>query len=149
MGVRGVGALKFFCFVFLFHIAAMSLAHADDKVQSKSCVELIKDLKGMQQAQHQLLQSFLQKGDSIANTMDQHSQNLKLSQSRNGKLKKTDFQGLSRSAEALRKHQTKEADLISRFEKASDSLLDQVQDCLQKSSNISSHKSVADSSAKN
>lgn len=148
-GQRKMGILKLSCLVVAFHLLAMSLAKAEDRFQNRSCTELKKDLKDMQQAQHQLFSSFEQKSESLAVTLDQHAQNLIKAQGKNGKLKKTDFQGLTRSADALRKHQTKENDLISRFEKATALLLDQVQSCLEKNSSISSHKSVADDSAKN
>ena len=148
MGVRMGGIVKAVIIAVFFHLAAMSLAQAEEK----NCADLAQDLKAMQGAQHQLFSSFGQKNSGLAKTFDLHAENLQKALKRNGKLSKSDLRGLNRSATALRKHQVKESDLIARFEKASSLLLDQVQVCLEKSEKnptISSNKSVADSEAKN
>lgn len=127
------------------HVVAGSLANAGEK----TCAELIDDVKAMRQAQSQLFNSYDQKTSSIATTLDLHSENLQKAQKKYGRLKKTDFKGLNRSADALRKNQLKEANLIARFEKASSQLLDQVQSCLEKNTTISSTHSIENGAAKN
>jgi thioredoxin-related protein len=144
-GLQKTGILKAVVIMIVFHLAALSLAQAEEK----NCAELSQDLRAMQNAQHQLLAAFEQKTAGLAATFDIHAENLQKALKRSGSLKKTDFQGLRKSATALRKHQIKETDLVTRFEKASALLLDQVQACLAKTPSISSNKSVADTSAKN
>ncbi len=146
MGKKRTGVFKVICILVGFHLLAGSLANADER---KTCADLIQDLKAMQQAQQQLFYSFDQKTTSIATTLDLHSENLQKAQKKYGKLKKTDFKGLNRSADALRNNQAKEAELIARFEKASSQLLDQVQSCLEKNTRISSTNSVNNTSVKN
>ena len=124
--------------VIIVSILMSLLLAADSQAGSKKCMDLIQELQAMQKAQHQLLQSFSQKNGMVAETLDQHADQLQMKMSRQGKLKKSDIQGLRLSAKAFRSHESKEENLVERFERASQQLFDQVQSCLENKSDIAS-----------
>ena len=103
-----------------------SAAHATNN----KCENLAQELKAMQQAQHQLLESRAAKGELLSETMDQHAAQLEKILASSHQIKRGHIQNLRLSAKAFRGHENREAQLIQRFEKASDQLLDQVQACL-------------------
>lgn len=124
----------------LIYFGAFTLAQANISDVKKTCSDLVNDLKAMQKAQSELLNSFQRKSQSIASTLDIHAENLRKKAQIKGKLKSNEIGILNRSADALRHHQAKEAELVGRFEKASAQLLDQVQTCLIKNQNLADSK---------
>ena len=94
------------------------------------CGDLIHDLKAMQSAQKQLLQSLGQKNQIIATVLDQNAEKLEKIMSHQRTLKRSDLSSLHISAQAFRCQAKRETALIAKFERASDELLGQVQSCL-------------------
>lgn len=114
------------------------LLTADSQASQKKCSELVQELQAMQKAQSQLLSSFSQKNGTVAEVLDQHADQLQKKMSRQGKLKKSDIETLKRSANAFRGHEVREGNLVMRFEKASQELLNKVESCLSEKSEIAS-----------
>ncbi len=84
----------------------------------------------MQSAQRELLKSLSEKSGMVANVLDQSAEKLEKIMSMNRGMKKSDLTAIRMSAKAYRGHGQREKALISKFQKASDSLLDQVRSCL-------------------
>lgn len=101
---------------------------------SNQCAELAEDLKAMQTAQKQLLQSLSRKNGTMASVLDQNAQKLEKKMKTQRALKRSDLNPLKASANSFRGHERREAQIIEQFERASDSLLDQVQVCLVQNS---------------
>jgi hypothetical protein len=109
-------------------IAAILLALPS--IAASKCDDLIQEIKSMQNAQKQLLQSLSQKNEMIATVLDQNADKLEKKMTVQRALKKSDLYSLRVSAKAFRNHEQRESALIERFEKASAELLDQVQTCI-------------------
>ncbi len=99
------------------------------------CAKAAEDLRGMQEAQKQILTSLSKQNQSLAETLDQHADVLDKKMNRNGKVKKTDIQVIHRSAQSFRSYGEKEQSLVRKYEKASDALLSKVQACLSSAAN--------------
>lgn len=97
---------------------------------SQRCEGLSQDLKAMQSAQRQLLQSLGQKNQIIATVLDQSAKQLETIMSRQRTLRKSDLASLHLSAKAFRGHEKRETALIAKFQQASDELIEEVQSCL-------------------
>lgn len=95
-----------------------------------NCMELSEDLKAMQAAQKQLIQSLSQKNELMASTLDRTADKLERNSSQRKNIKKSDLKSLRIVAKAFRGHEKRESALVARFERASAELLDQVQVCL-------------------
>lgn len=95
-----------------------------------NCMELSEDLKAMQAAQKQLIQSLSQKNEVMASTLDRTADKLERNSSQRKNIKKSDSKSLRIVAKAFRGHEKRESALVARFERASAELLDQVQVCL-------------------
>lgn len=121
------GSLGFFT-ALLFSVSALAAA--------PKCEELSQDLKAMQEAQKQLLQSLSRKNEMMATVLDQSAEKLEKILTHNRTMKKSDLSGLHISARAFRNHEKRETALIEKFERASGELLDQVQGCLANSNSI-------------
>ncbi len=103
---------------------------------SNKCENLIQDLKSMQGAQKELLQSFMKKNETMAEVLDQQADRLEKNLVLHQSLKKYDLSPMHVSAEAFRSHRVKEAQIVDRFGKASGELLEQVKACLAVNSKI-------------
>lgn len=96
--------------------------------KASDCRALVKELRAYQGAQNSLMKGFVQKNETLAETLDLYSAQF---QKRKGILKKGDFASLDQSAEAFRAHGAREKNLVGRFETSSSALLDQVVQCLE------------------
>lgn len=85
----------------------------------------------MKMAQHQLLESRSATTELFSNALNQHADNFEQILADSQRIKKSHVQNLRVSAKAFQKHENQESQLIQRFEKASDQLLDQVQACIE------------------
>lgn len=94
------------------------------------CASLAEDLKAMQSAQRELLQSLSDKSGLMASVLDQSAEKLEKIMAKNRGMKRSDLSSLRMSAKAYRNHEQREKVLISKFQRASDGLLDQVRSCL-------------------
>lgn len=99
-------------------------------VAAPKCEDLIEDLKAMRTAQSQLLKSYSKKNEAFTVVLDQNAKKLEKTLGTRRGIQKTDLKMLQASARAYRNHQAREDALIDRFEKASATLLEQVQYCL-------------------
>lgn len=128
-----MGRLMGFWVAILFSVFSFSSTSAILKkpaATAVTCAELAEDLKAMQSAQKQLLQSLAKKNETIAQVLDQNATQLEKRMAKNRTLKRSDLQSLRVSARAFRGHDKRETALVTRFEKASNELLAQVQICL-------------------
>lgn len=96
---------------------AQSLAGVD-------CSGLKAELKAMHQAQNVLLTNMIDNNDTMAETLDRYAVELKRGYS------KKDFIGLKSSAQSFRDHKVREQKLVSRFNTATQALLQKVESCL-------------------
>lgn len=96
--------------------------------KASDCRALVKELRAFQNAQSSLMRGFVQKNETLAETLDLYSAQF---QKRKGTLKKGDYASLTQSADAFRAHGQREANLVGRFETSSGALLDQVAQCLE------------------
>lgn len=110
--------------VFLFSLSGMAA--------SNKCETFAKDLKAMQVAQKQLMATFIRKNDTMAQVLEQNARRLETQLVHRRSLKRSDLNALRIAAQTFRGHDEKEQALVNRFEKASASLLEQVQKCLTK-----------------
>lgn len=92
------------------------------------CRGLVKEIRSFQSAQSVLMRGFVDKNDTLAETLDLYSTQF---QKRRGQLKKGDYLSLKQSAEAFRSHAQREGKLVGRFETSSNDLLNQVVQCLE------------------
>jgi hypothetical protein len=113
----------------LFSVSAFASPHS-------RCEEMVQDLKAMQAAQRQLLQSLGEKNQIIAMVLDQNAQKLEKLMSKQRTLRKSDLSSLHVSAKAFRGHEKRETALIAKFQHASDELLTEVESCLEKHGEI-------------
>ena len=97
---------------------------------SSRCAELSQELNSMQRAQAQLLESFARRDGDFAQTLEQHESKLERVLSKSGHVRRSDILVLRRSAAVFRSHEEKEQELVSKFEKATEKLLTEVQTCL-------------------
>jgi hypothetical protein len=104
-------------------------------VEKIDCAKTAEDLRGMQEAQRQILTSLSKQNQSLAGTLDQHADVLDKKMNRSGKVKKTDIQVIHRSAQSFRLYGEKEQNLVRKYEKASNELLSKVQICLSSAAN--------------
>ena len=109
-------------FAALIVLLALSAA-----AQARTCAELNQDLRSMQKAQSSLLDSMVNKNDSMASTLDQYAENFNSQKA----VRTTDVVSLKRSAEAFRSHKAREQKLVSRFQSKTDELLGQIEQCLK------------------
>lgn len=109
-----------------------------------NCRDLVKDLRSFQKAQNLLMQSFAQRSETLAETLDLYKFDF---QSKNGRLKTSDFLSLSQSADAFRSHSERESKLVDRFERTSAHLLEQVVRCLQNSPTLSQNATLGSTQA--
>jgi hypothetical protein len=107
-------------FLFISILLATLLADA-----SPACSQLIQELKSMQMAQIQLLDSMSRKDDDFAKVLRQQSVRME-----NHVPKKSDVLSLANAATAYEQHGEKQKDLVRRFKIASAELLLKVSDCL-------------------
>ncbi len=97
-------------------------------LKSSDCRGLAKELRSFQNAQSSLMRGFVQKNETLAETLDLYSTQF---QKRKGMLKKGDYASLSQSADAFRSHGVRESNLVGRFETSANALIDQVVQCLE------------------
>lgn len=93
--------------------------------QNLNCQQVKIQLRGLQEAQEELLKSFLNKNLAMAGTMDEHAKRLQKSAKRTKQVK-----SLRDSADSFREHHQREAKLIARFEQASREVLRLAEKCM-------------------
>lgn len=84
----------------------------------------------MQNAQKSLLATFIRKNEMMAAVLDQNAERMEIKIEQRQTLKLSDLNSLKNSADAYRNHESKEKELIKKFEKAAANLIGQVQKCL-------------------
>lgn len=99
------------------------------RVSATDCRALAQELRSFRKAQTSLIRGFVQKNETLAETLDLYSSQFQ--RRKGGALKKQDFASLRQSADAFRAHGQREANLVGRFETSADALLDQVAQCLE------------------
>lgn len=98
--------------------------------QAGTCKDLGADLAAMQAAQKELLNSFVNKNDSMASSLDAFAFEFSKKEEEKMRISTVDIAALRKSAEAFRHHKTREANLVNRFEKASQDVVSKIQACL-------------------
>jgi hypothetical protein len=88
------------------------------------CSGLVSELNEMKKAQTKLLQSMVNKNDSMAETLDVFSKDVEKTEAR------LSSKRLSLSAAAFRAHKIREMDLIRRFDLQTQKLMTQLMPCL-------------------
>jgi hypothetical protein len=104
-------------------------AQTGTQTQTK-CQRLVIELHEMEKAQQAMMTSLVKKNTTIAEALNHMA-----SDHRN-----LNSLTLRRSAQTFHDHQARETQLVSRFETASDQLLDQVEQCLTASPRLSANK---------
>lgn len=109
-------------------VSAATNARLQANAGSPQCQTLVKDIKSFQKAQSILMRTFVQKNETLAETLDLYSVKF---QSQKGHLQRADYASLRKSGEAFRSHGIREIRLVQKFEDSSSSLLSQVIACLE------------------
>lgn len=116
----------------------LNVADASSNLTSKpakTCNELSKDLEGMKNAQNSLLSTFVRKNEMMASVLEQNASKMEAKIEQNQGIKISDIHSLKNSAEAYRAHDLKEKELVSKFEKASENLIQEIQKCISQNEN--------------
>lgn len=95
-----------------------------------SCIETMQELNAMNVAQQQLLQSFVNKNETVAMSLDSFAARFAKKQQKAKALTAAEVASLSTSADSFRAHQNREQQLVDRFNKVSSELMAKVQSCL-------------------
>lgn len=109
-------------------LSLIVLAAFETQAQS-DCSILVKELQAMKRAQSSVLQSFVNKNDSMSRALEMQADHLEKNEDIN-----ESTQSLRQSAKAFRRHKEREQQLISRFDSASAALVDQIEKCLDQTS---------------
>lgn len=126
---KGFGVL-----LLLWGSGSQLLAASNLIQRPKSCSQLALELESMQGAQRHLLQSFIRKNEMMAQVLEQNAHQIETKINSRQNVKVSDLGTLKGSANAYRGHQSRESNLINKFEAASSKLIDEVQRCLLSSS---------------
>lgn len=116
-----------------------ALASTAGRPNDLRCRELVKDLKDYRTAQSTLMQSFLQKNETVAETLEIYAGNLAKPDK---KARKANQASLQQVAQAFRSHGERESKLVRQFDTSSSELLDQVSECLSRIDSVSSETSL-------
>lgn len=108
----------------------LSAAKNSREERPKDCASLISDLKNMQSAQEQILNTYVKRNTLIGEVFESNASKLENSVNTESS-KKAAVNNLRNASEAYRNHEAKEKDLTQRFTTASRSLLALVEVCLK------------------
>jgi hypothetical protein len=121
--------------ILLWGFGPQLLAASNLIQRPKSCSQLALELENMQSAQRHILKSFIRKNEMMSMVLEQNAETIQAKIEQSQPIKRSDLNPLKNSAMAYRGHQTREANLIGKFESASSRLIDEVQKCLINSNN--------------
>lgn len=108
-----------------------------------SCDHLLKELDQMKEAQKVLLQTFVNKNESVAKGFDSQATHFSEKYQVDAPVEDSDYMGLRKAAEGFRMHQKREQQLVDRFQAKSDQVLSQVKECLKAQAPFSSAKQAS------
>lgn len=114
------------------------------KLDISDCSNLIDDLQAMKKAERSLMQTMVNRSETMAETLNKYADDFNDLKSRNQKIERKDILSLRRTADTFIDHKHREEQLVQRYQKASDSLLKEVALCLQNTQQMAQRSSYND-----
>lgn len=119
----------------LMAFPALAAIPVMDSVDAPSCEDLKGEIKNLRQAQSYLMKSFVQKNDTLAETLEIFAKDVLGQKAKNAK---SDSKKLKQAASSFRSHSLREQGLVDRFEALAQDLYSRIEECLPKNETASS-----------
>ena len=107
----------------------------------QDCGRIVKQLELMNLAQKDLLNSMVKKNELLADTLDHFADDF---ESHGRKINRGDLISLRNSAQAFRRHETREVNLVQKFEFQAEQLIKKTNYCLDESTKSSEFRQSTD-----
>lgn len=128
---------------YLVTVTTTAILFVSQSVFASSCESLIKDLNQMQEAQSVLLQTFVDKNETVAKGFDSQAKKFSEKYQLDSAIEDSDFLGLRQAAEGFRLHKKREQLLVNKFQDKSNDILMRVKECLKSSSRVAVPKQAS------